>query len=155
MSTSVMNITEAKELSTRELIRHITNTHHKAEEKLIQDLDQYLRILMKVHYDEHGTELAAIYKKFLEFHGELAEHFAKEEREEFRKIRDGEVFRKELLLAEHQNILALTDQLSDLTDGFTPPADGCETYQAAFKGLGDLGEDLKLHFALEEEVLFQ
>lgn len=155
MSTAILNVTEAKELSTRELIRHITNTHHKAEEKLIQDLDQYLRILMKVHYDEHGAELAAVYKKFLEFHGVLAEHFAKEEREEFRKIRDGESFRKDLLMDEHQKLLALADELADLTDNFTPPADGCETYQATFKGLGDLIEDLKLHFSLEEEALFQ
>ena len=38
-----MNITEAKELSTRELIRHITNTHHKAEEKLIEKVQQQIK----------------------------------------------------------------------------------------------------------------
>ena len=154
MSTTILNVPEAKELRTRDLIRYITNTHHKAEENLIQEIDQYMRILMKVHYDSHGPELAAIYKKFLEFHGELAEHFAKEERDEFIKIRDGKSFRKDLLLEEHARILQLTDELSDLTDGFTPPADGCETYQATFQSMDALVQDIKHHFELESEVLF-
>ena len=45
-------------------------------------------------------------------------------------------------------------RLNELTGGYQPPADACNTYRALFAGLADLEEDLHRHIHLENQVLF-
>ncbi|MFA6691492.1 MAG: DUF542 domain-containing protein, partial [Saccharofermentanales bacterium] len=40
------------------LIAYIIKQHHRLEEKLLSELDEYLPILLRVHYDEHSEELS-------------------------------------------------------------------------------------------------
>jgi regulator of cell morphogenesis and NO signaling len=44
--------------------------------------------------------------------------------------------------------------MRELTNGFSPPAEACNTYRALFAGLAELEEDLHRHIHLENSVLF-
>jgi regulator of cell morphogenesis and NO signaling len=55
---------------------------------------------------------------------------------------------------EHDDAGEALRRLRELTNGFQPPADACNTYRALFDGLKDLEEDLHRHIHLENSVLF-
>ena len=55
---------------------------------------------------------------------------------------------------EHDRAGDLLSQLHVLTDGYTPPADACASYQALYDGLTDLAADTHLHVHKENNVLF-
>lgn len=44
--------------------------------------------------------------------------------------------------------------MRELTNGFTPPPEACNTYRALFAALSELEEDLHRHIHLENAVLF-
>ena len=41
-----------------------------------------------------------------------------------------------------------------LSRGFTPPADGCDTYRVTMKELAEFERDLHRHIHLENNILF-
>jgi len=45
-------------------------------------------------------------------------------------------------------------KISELTDNYTTPADGCRTYQVTFALLKEFEDDLHLHIHLENNILF-
>ena len=44
--------------------------------------------------------------------------------------------------------------LRELNDGYTPPADGCGSYETLSRGLAELESDTHLHVHKENNVLF-
>lgn len=58
------------------------------------------------------------------------------------------------MLEEHDEAGAALARMRELTNGFTPPAEACNTYRALFAGLAELEEDLHRHIHLENSVLF-
>ena len=58
------------------------------------------------------------------------------------------------MLAEHDEAGAALAKMRELTKGFTPPAEACNTYRALFAGLTELEEVLHRHIHLENSALF-
>ena len=58
------------------------------------------------------------------------------------------------MLQEHEDAGAALARMRELTHGFTPPPEACNTYRALFAGLAELEEDLHRHIHLENAVLF-
>lgn len=58
------------------------------------------------------------------------------------------------MLHEHDDAGAALARLRELTAGYQPPPEACNTYRALFAGLADLEEDLHRHIHLENSVLF-
>jgi regulator of cell morphogenesis and NO signaling len=58
------------------------------------------------------------------------------------------------MLQEHDDAGEALAGMRELTHGFTPPAEACNTYRALFAGLAELEEDLHRHIHLENAVLF-
>lgn len=58
------------------------------------------------------------------------------------------------MMHEHDDAGAALARLRELTHGFTPPDEACNTYRALFGGLAELEEDLHRHIHLENSVLF-
>jgi regulator of cell morphogenesis and NO signaling len=56
--------------------------------------------------------------------------------------------------AEHQSTDNALVSMSNLTNGFTPPLDACNSYRAAFEGLQKLKADMEEHIAKENKILF-
>jgi regulator of cell morphogenesis and NO signaling len=59
-----------------------------------------------------------------------------------------------VMLREHDQAGQLLAQLRRLTDGYTPPADGCATYAVCFAAMAELEADTHLHIHKENNVLF-
>ncbi|MDO5755280.1 MAG: DUF542 domain-containing protein [Tissierellia bacterium] len=141
-------------METEELIDFIVQRFHRKEEELLEEVDRYLRKILKVHYLRHGEELGEIYQTFLQLKGELNLHFAKEEKEVFPHIKKDPKKIQELE-DEHEEAGKLLQQLEELSQGFTTPDDVCATYELAYEKLHELVDDIHLHIFLENSVLFQ
>ena len=59
-----------------------------------------------------------------------------------------------VMLSEHDAVGNLLARLHRLTNGYTPPADGCASYTACFTALAELAADTHLHIHKENNVLF-
>lgn len=152
------------ELSNEDLIDLILEIHHQPERALWKELDLLINKILLVHY-EHGKELLLkLHHNFSELKMELEEHFAKEERELFPAIlkaedtEEGKAAIKSLILeleGDHDGAGVIIKKLIKDTNDFTPPEYACPTMMAVYSKLHDLVDDVFLHIAKENSVLFK
>lgn len=152
------------ELSDGQLIDLILEIHHQPERELWKELDKLVNKILLVHY-EHGKELLLkLHRNFSELKMELEEHFAKEEEELFPAMRkldktpeDRAVIRSLILEleGEHEGAGQIIKHIIKETDDFTPPEYACPTMKAVFMKLHELVDDIFLHIAKENSVLFK
>jgi regulator of cell morphogenesis and NO signaling len=145
-----------------QLARYIVETHHAF---LRRELPRLLAMSDRVAH-VHGGHTPSLIEMGQVFTGlaeELADHILKEEQILFPAITAlsrGEPAPGPLndpiscLVHEHEEAGAALVRLRELSRGFQPPADACNTYRALFAGLRDLEEDLHTHIHLENAVLF-
>ena len=145
------------------LLDHIQGTHHFAERRMLFEIDKFLNKIMQVHFDHHGPELIALHNLFADLKKELEVHYVKEDEINFPAIREavesGQITPAliedlKVLEADHDAVGDLIHRMQDLTDNFTPPADGCMTYVKTFGMLKDLSESIFTHIYKENSVLF-
>lgn len=149
-------------LGPEDLITHIVDTHHAYLRGELPRLHAMAEKVARVH-GGHTPALVEVHEVFREMADELFSHMMKEEQILFPAIRtmaagggrvmplDGPVA---CMLQEHDDAGAALARMRGLTNGFTPPADACNTYRALFAGLAALEEDLHRHIHLENSVLF-
>lgn len=152
------------ELSDEELIGLILEIHHEPERALLRELEQLVNKVLLAHY-HHDKELVfMLHRNFSELKMELEEHFAKEEKELFPAIRNhdqseaGRAKVRELILeleGEHDGAGEIIKHLIKETNDFTPPEYACPTMKAVYAKLHELSDDLFLHIAKENSVLFK
>ncbi len=152
------------------LADYIEKTHHRYVEQKAAEITPYLEKVARVHGGNH-PELIEIERLFHESVQELTAHMKKEELMLFPFIRNmvkaqlnGEPLPKSLfgevknpiasMMAEHDNEGERFRQISALSDDYTPPADGCNTYRVTFALLKEFEEDLHKHIHLENNILF-
>jgi regulator of cell morphogenesis and NO signaling len=152
------------ELSDEQLIDLILEIHHQPERALWKELDQLVNKILLVHYEHGKEELLKLHRNFSELKMELEEHFAKEEEELFPAMRkanktpeDNQAI-KTLLLdleGEHDGAGQIIKRIIKDTNDFTPPAYACPTMRAVYAKLHELADDIFLHIAKENSVLFK
>ena len=152
------------ELSDEELIDLILDTHHQPERALLKELEQLVNKILIAHYD-HGKELVLmLHRNFNELKMELEEHFIKEEREIFPAMRKADKTLEDRLEIrsiileledEHDGAGEIIKYLMKETDDFTPPEYACPTMRAVYAKLHELADDIFLHIAKENSVLFK
>lgn len=149
-------------LEPEALCHYIVETHH---EFLREELPRVHAMAERVA-QVHGGHTPSLVEAYHVFHGmaqELINHMAKEEQVLFPAITA--LDRKELeewdldgpiscMMEEHQDTGSALKRLNELTEGYQPPPDACNTYRALFAGLADLEKDLQRHIHLENSVLF-
>ncbi len=152
------------ELSDEELIDLILEIHHQPERALWRELDQLINKILLVHYAHGKEELLKLHRDFSELKMELEEHFAKEEEELFPAMRQANktpediAAIKTLLLnleSEHDGAGQLIKRIIKETGDFTPPSYACPTMRAVYAKLHELADDIFLHIAKENSVLFK
>lgn len=153
-----------------ELIGHIVNVHHNYVEATIPVLEAYLTKLSAVHGDRH-PELHQIKALFHETAGALTTHMKKEEFILFPYInamcnaRDSQYPLSEPHFGHIDNPIAMMEhehtvegdrfrEMATLSNQYTAPADGCQTYRVAFAVLDEFEKDLHKHIHLENNILF-
>lgn len=144
------------------LCDHIVETHHGFLRRELPRLHAMSQRVAHVH-GGHTPSLVEIFEVFDGLAAELQDHMMKEEQILFPAVKalseggkepmalDGPVSR---MIQEHDEAGHALARLRDLTNGFQPPADACNTYRALFAGLADLEEDMHRHLHLENSVLF-
>ena len=149
-----------------ELVDHLESTHHAYLHSELGRLDALATKVAGVHGERH-PELAAILETTQAIRADLEPHLAKEERVLFPMIRELATATEapsfhcgslrnpiSMMMLEHDRAGDLLARLRELTDNYTPPADGCASYQALFAGLAELEADTHLHVHKENNVLF-
>ncbi len=148
-------------LSMSELSDYIERIHHDYLKSELPSLRERLRRVIEVHAVEH-PELVELGHLFEEFADELESHMVKEEQALFPAIREmergggrlpleGPV---EVMLDEHRSAGRALARMRELTQGFTPPDDACNTYRSLYQGLAELDRDMRRHVHTENDILF-
>jgi len=152
------------------LAEYIEKKHHRYVEEKIPILRQFLDKLCSVHGERH-PELFEINELFTASAGELTAHMRKEELVLFPFVKRmvnaklghaaiqpppfGTVENPiTMMMQEHDNEGVRFRQIAELTNNYTPPADGCNTYIVTFAMLNEFEQDLHLHIHLENNILF-
>ncbi len=157
-------------LGPDQLCDYIVGRHHSYLKEYIPFLQQKLQKLCDVHGMGH-PELFKINTLFETMAGNLASHLEKEENTLFPLIRRFTLHQKmgtedSAGLAEmHKLITALEQEhqaegerlgaIAELSDSYTIPPDGCNTFAITYKTLQEFEKDLHRHIHLENNVLFE
>lgn len=157
-------------LELDELCDYIEKRHHSYVNEHIPFLQVKLQKLCDVHGDHH-PELFQIKEEFDGAAENLSVHMKKEELLLFPLIRklarakkdklefkdeSGEFMKTmEALDEEHQTEGDRFKRISSLSNSYTCPPDGCQTFQVSYQTLKDFEQDLHRHVHLENNVLFK
>src|SRR5215813_7550689 len=153
-----------------ELIAHINSAHHKYTREEIARLGPLFDKVVSVHGKNHA-ELAHVRAAFRALAQELTTHMMKEEAVLFPYIvrMEEAVAQKErvlpppfktvrnpvaMMLHEHDSAGEALRAMRQASDQYTPPKDGCISYQTLYKALADFEKDLHQHIHLENNILF-
>ena len=156
-------------LSLAGLCDYIVKTHHSYVMEAIPFLQQKLQKLVDVHGENH-PELQEVLTSFTEAAANLSAHMKKEELILFPNIGQMEKYRIEggvrpeniglassainQMESEHQVEGERFVNLSEITNGYEVPPDGCNTFEVTYKTLAEFEKDLHRHIHLENNVLF-
>jgi regulator of cell morphogenesis and NO signaling len=150
------------DLPPHELADYIVETHHAFLRREFPRLHAMSERVAHVH-GGHTPSLVEVFQVYCGLEAELISHMAKEEQILFPAVSamsrgesapaglDGPIA---CMIHEHDDAGKALGRLHELTGGYRPPADACNTYRALFAGLADLEEDLHRHIHLENTVLF-
>ncbi len=162
--TTVNAMHNFNEWSLDFLCDYIVNTHHKTVLNLLPQLTFYTRKIADVHGDNH-PELIEIATLFSQINTELLQHLDKEEEVLFPAIKSllktkttesketviSEITR---MTGEHEFAGGAMDRINVLSDNYSVPADGCNTFQVTYKLLEQFEDDLHIHVHLENNILY-
>lgn len=164
------DLTSWHEAPLSELIEHIVQTHHKYVRREIPRLESLLEKVTERHGKMH-PELMTM-KLVFRFVGEdMLSHMDKEEQILFPYIARleqasresslpppapfGSVARPvECMMREHTKAGEETQQIRELSNGFTLPDGACASFRALYDGLREFEQDLHRHVHLENNILF-
>jgi regulator of cell morphogenesis and NO signaling len=157
-------------MEMNDLVDHIVKVHHTYVNTTIPVLTAYLEKLSRVHGERH-PELHEIRALFQEGAGALIDHMKKEEFILFPFIKAMNSAEKNdfplsaphfgnishpisMMESEHEAEGDRFRTISKLSDEYTCPPDGCQTYRVAYAVLDEFEKDLHKHIHLENNILF-
>ena len=152
------------------LVAYIVGNHHTYVRRALPMVASYLGKLAATHGRAH-PELFEVEQLWAQVVGEMVAHMAKEEQVLFPHIvaladaaPRGEAvaappfgsieFPIRMMEEEHESAGAVMARIREITEGYTPPEDGCATYRVCFQELRAFEQDLHAHVHLENNILF-
>lgn len=167
LEATAEDTTDWSKATAGELADHIEEVHHGYLREALPRLAFMVDKVAGRHSDRH-PELEELRGVFEALRGDLEPHMAKEERIVFPLCRGfedgggaGGVPNAEAVEAaigametEHEGAGEALARMRELTGGYEPPADACNTYRAMLDGLAGLEKDTHLHVHEENNVLF-
>lgn len=152
------------------LADYIVSTHHSYVSESIPLIMAYAQKVASVHGNAHQPVIE-IFRLFDELAHELTSHMQKEELILFPYVRTlaeakrngthtelppfGSV-QNPINMMEHEHDVAggLLKDISEQSNGYTPPEWACNTFRALYAKLAEFEEDLHIHILLENNILF-
>ncbi len=150
--------------SVATLVDHIVEQHHAYLREELTPLGALVEKVARAHGDAH-PELADVRETFTAVAAELGEHMLEEEQavfpacvaleEDARAVGLSSLESPiSVMLHEHDEVGAGLARLRELTAGYEPPGDACNSYRAMLDRLRTLELDLHRHVHEENNVLF-
>jgi regulator of cell morphogenesis and NO signaling len=157
--------------SLASLADYIVETHHAYLKTNMPRMEALLQKVLAAHGERHGGFLLPLAQTLHTLREELDAHLMKEERVLFPLIRSLESAGQgaaaappshcgsvqnpiRVMVAEHDSAGDALVRIRELTGGFNPPADACNTFRALYYELSQLESDLHRHIHLENNILF-
>jgi len=158
---------DLKKASPAELMQNIIDTHHaylRQELPRLEELGEHVR----EHHGERELRLKAVVEVLRSLRMDLEAHLQTEEEELFPALRraaspediEDAGFRSsklelvETLEEDHEATGMLLQEIRTLTEGFSVPEWGCNSFRAFYEGLHDLERDIHQHVHKENNILF-
>jgi len=158
-------------MSPAQLVDHIESTHHAWLREHLPRLSRLLEKVLLAHGAAHGDMLRSLAAVVEMLRADITLHLQKEEQILFPYIRGIEACHegRETTLemhcgtvqnpirqmeSEHDEAAEALSQMHEITDAYSVPDDGCETFKALYDELQALERDLHQHIHLENNVLF-
>jgi regulator of cell morphogenesis and NO signaling len=150
------------------LLDYVLKKHHRNFHLYHEDLLRLVQKVERVH-GPHHPELHEVAKAVEQSFLDLDKHFAKVEQEVFPRLyelyrahEEGRQVAKcdcldasiKQLMLEHDDAGDAWQHITELTDHFTTPADGCMSFRLMNANLRQFFLDLKEHIALENNLIF-
>lgn len=144
------------------LVDYIVKTHHQYMKDEMPRIHAMSARVAQVH-GGHTPSLVEVFEIYQRMAEDMSSHMMKEEGMLFPAIKaldagekaamplDGPVA---AMMHEHEDAGADMEKIRELTNGFIPPPEACNTYRALFAGLAEMETDLHRHIHLENAVLF-
>lgn len=153
--------------SLGDLSRHIEQTHHAYLKRELPRLEAIVHRVAAVH-GEHHPWLREFKDVYIRFAAEMAAHMMKEEQVLFPLIRSLESDAPEpaancshdvgnpirVMEDEHDDAARSLARMRELSAGFTPPVDACNTFRTMLDGLSELEAETHRHVHKENSILF-
>lgn len=147
-----------------ELVDHIVNVHHAYLQVELPKISELTAKILRVH-GEHHPELSKVYKLFHSLKMELEQHVIKEETIQYPAIKEYEKNKTKAALDKAVNITKeledehvgagdILKKLRKVTNDYTVPEDGCNSYRLTYVKLMELEADTFQHIHLENNILF-
>jgi len=142
------------------IVDHIVKTHHRYVRRALPALVQFTTKVARVH-GEARPALVRVAQLTEELARVMPAHLEEEESDLFPAITSEagsdpsaleDVIRE--LEEDHDHAGGILRELRELTAGFSPPPEACNTWRASWKLLAEFEEDLHRHVHLENNVLF-
>lgn len=140
---------------TPELIRHIVTRFHDTHRRELPELIKLARRVEAVHKDRPEVP-AGLADLLAETEASLTSHLAKEENFLFPFMQTGLVPNGPIAVmrGEHNDEARHIRALQEVTHGFAPPPDACNTWRALYTGVEKFATDLTEHIHIENNILF-
>ena len=168
--TTARGAASCRQWSLPFLIDYIINKHHLYVREVLPQIREYADKVADRHGEAH-PETVAIARLFEELAVDLMQHLQKEEAILFPFVRELEKARQgkagiprgpfgsvhnpiQMMESEHEFAGDHMRRIRELSDGFTPPADACNSYRVLYALLRDFEDDLHEHVHLENNILF-
>ncbi|HRA60691.1 MAG TPA: iron-sulfur cluster repair di-iron protein [Bacteroidia bacterium] len=152
------------------LCDYIVNTHHAYVAESTPMILSYAQKVTNVHGHAHPPVIE-IYRLFMDVANELAPHMKKEELVLFPYIKKLVKAKNEkavpekshfgtiqnpisMMEAEHETAGNLLKEIAKLSNNYSVPEWGCNTFKALYAKLDEFEQDLHIHVHLENNILF-
>ena len=158
--------TDWSKASITELIEHIMSTHHEFVSRELPRIKGLVDKVAEVHGENH-PELRDLRDVYHAFAAEIEMHLMKEEQILFpfsRELDSAESIPDfhcgslqnpiRVMIYEHEDAGEALGKMRALTNDFTLPEDGCNTYRAMLDALKELETDMHWHIHKENNILF-
>ncbi len=164
--SSASSFIDVRDKKPGDLIDYILDKHHVYVKEVLQEIDDLVFKILKVHFKDHSEELLKVHSLFGTLKTELEAHLIKEEENlfplilDYEKSKDAETLgaiKKFINDTEDEHDLAgdVLKELEVLTRDFKNPQGTCITFKRAYELLGELQKDIFNHVHLENSVLFK
>ncbi len=158
-------------MSMTDMANHIERRHHAFMKRELPRIEELLARVRRAHAANHGPMLGELTRTFTGLRSEIEMHLMKEEQVLFPYLRQLQTYADgcgerpvihcitvlnpiSQMRHEHEAAGAALARMRELTGDYAVPADGCETFRAAYEALQEMEADVHEHIHLENNILF-